>query len=103
MKPLDTHGKPLSVGNEVLYLGTHTIGRVEEISFIDGVSWIKIDTTGLYYRSEYLELTKNRKSLESMISKKEPIIQKITRSKQSYQTQGGKISDYPDGPGYGGG
>jgi hypothetical protein len=103
MKPLDSHGKPLSVGNEVLYLGTHTCGRVKEISFADGVSWVKIDTTGLYYRSEYLELTKIRKSVDLMISKKEQIIQKITRSKQTHQTQEGKISDYPDGPGYGGG
>ncbi|MGZ4856880.1 MAG: DUF2098 family protein [Methanobacteriaceae archaeon] len=104
MKPLDSHGKPLSVGNEVLYLGTHTYGRVEEISITDNVNWVKIDTTGLYYRSEYLEITKIRKSVDNVtLSKEERIKQKITRSKQTHLTQEGKISDHPDGPGYGGG
>jgi hypothetical protein len=103
-KPLDCHGKPLSVGNEVLYLGTHTFGRIEEISITDGVNWVKIDTTGLYYRSEYLELIKSPKSTnQKAISKNEPIIQKIIRSKQTKHTQEAKISDHPDGPGYGGG
>jgi hypothetical protein len=103
MKPLDSHGKPLLVGKEVLYLGTHTFGRVEKIFITDGVCWVKIDTTGLYYRSEYLELTEIRKSMDTVISKKEQIKQKITRSKQTQQSLEAKISDYPDGPGYGGG
>ena len=104
IKPLDSHGKPLSVGNEVLYLGTHTYGRVEEIYNTDGVNWVKIDTTGLYYRSEYLELTKlPRSANQKTVSKKEQILQKITRSKQIHQTKEAKISDHPDGPGYGGG
>jgi hypothetical protein len=103
-KTLDFYGNPLYVGNEVLYIGTHTYGRVEKISVTNGVNWVKIDTTGLYYRSEYLELTKLKKSaLEKRITKKKQIIQKLSRSKQINQTQEPKISDHPDGPGYGGG
>jgi len=102
--PLDSHGNPLSVGNEVLYLGTHTYGKVEKISIKNGINWVKIDTTGLYYRSEYLELAKRPKSVnQKNISKKEQIMRKITRSKHITLTNKAKISDHPDGPGYGGG
>jgi hypothetical protein len=41
--------------------------------------------------------------MDTVISKKEQIKQKITRSKQTQQSLEAKISDYPDGPGYGGG
>jgi hypothetical protein len=53
----DINGAPIVVGSYVLYLNTGTAGKVLEIKQEEGVMWIMMDTTGLYYNVEALVVT----------------------------------------------
>jgi len=105
MKTSDISNKKILEGCTVKYLRTHTIGKVEEISVRNGVEWIKIDKTGLFYRKEYLEVLEQPETPETRenISAKDKILLKIVKSRMNVRTAGTEISDHPDGPGYGGG
>lgn len=53
----------------VRYKGTGTIGTVKVLLEDDGVTWAFLDSTGLYYRLDTLELIEKapeRKELEGM-------------------------------------
>lgn len=80
-------------------MGTRTRGTVQQIKLDGEYFWIKMDTTGLFYRSDYLllvdEILDPKKSKQKL-----NVHQKIGRLKRIAPTE---ISDHGDGPGYGGG
>lgn len=97
MEALDSRGNKISEGLRVKYNGTHTIGKIDKIISKNGVFWIKIDTTNLYYRSDYVEIVEGKEDYERS-NKKHKI------KKAGFEVEiPVVISDATDGPGVGGG
>ena len=84
------------------YVGTRTRGVVDKISTKNSKTWIRIDSTGLFYRSDYLVLLDPE---EQPMEKTEikSIRDKVIHSKKIRKISPTEISDHNDGPGYGGG
>ena len=99
MDVLDVNGNEISSGLYVKYIGTHTIGRVEEILVREEVAWIKLDSSGLYYRSDYIEIVSSKKDY---INQNKPKKLKSESKKFNIEIPV-EISDTTDGPGVGGG
>ena len=99
MEVLDSNGKQISQGLMVKYTRTHTIGRVGKLKSENGAIWVKIDTSGLYYRSEYIEVVEGKDIYMNR--------DKHNRAKNNQKKFNIKIpvviSDTNDGPGVGGG
>jgi len=45
----------MMVGDILKYTPTSTVGKVTDIKEKDGIVWIKLDFTGLYYDAAYLK------------------------------------------------
>ncbi|HEY0196358.1 MAG TPA: DUF2098 domain-containing protein [Methanobacterium sp.] len=60
MEVADARGKNILKGSHVRYTGTGSAGEVLDIKTDDEGSWAKIDTTNLWYNSEFLELINQR-------------------------------------------
>jgi len=60
MEVADATGKTILKGSHVRYTGTGSAGEVLDVKSDDEGSWAKIDTTDLWYNSEYLELINQR-------------------------------------------
>ncbi len=56
MEVADATGKTILKGSHVRYTGTGSAGEVLEIKADDDGTWAKVDTTDLWYNSEFLEL-----------------------------------------------
>jgi hypothetical protein len=97
MEALDSRGQKISEGLKVKYTRTHTIGKVEKIISKNGVFWIKIDATNLYYRSDYVEIVEGKEEYERSNKR-----QKIKKAGFEVEIPV-VISDTNDGPGIGGG
>ena len=52
----DARDKEITLDSHVRYVDTGTIGKVLDIKTQDGVDWVKIDKTNLWYRSKLVEL-----------------------------------------------
>ena len=52
----DARDKEIALDSHVRYVDTGTIGKVLDIKTTDGVDWVKIDKTNLWYRSSLVEL-----------------------------------------------
>ena len=52
----DARDKELAVGDYVRYVDTGTIGKVVDLKTEDGIDWVNIEKTGLWYRSKLVEL-----------------------------------------------
>lgn len=52
----DARDKELAVGNHVRYVDTGTIGEVVDLKTQKDIGWVKLDKTGLWYRSKLVEL-----------------------------------------------
>ena len=52
----DARDKEITLDSHVRYVDTGTIGKVLDIKTTDGVDWVKIDKTNLWYRSKLVEL-----------------------------------------------
>ncbi len=52
----DARDKEITLDSQVRYVDTGTIGKVLKIKTTDGVDWVKIDKTNLWYRSDLVEL-----------------------------------------------
>lgn len=98
MEAKDFRQQIIKLGSNVKYLGTRTTGRVQQITVKGEHAWIKMDSTGLFYRSDYLILMDEE--LDLKISKKLNPHEKIKKIKRILATE---ISNHGDGPGYGGG
>jgi hypothetical protein len=98
----DFRNRIIREGALVQYIGTRTQGKVDKISTMNSETWIKIDSTGLFYRSDYLELVNNEKKPQKKSSIEMTIKEKVLHSK-GFKVAPTQISDHNDGPGYGGG
>ena len=56
MEVADARGKNILKGSHVRYTGTGSAGEVLDVKSDDEGTWAKIDTTDLWYNSEFLEL-----------------------------------------------
>ncbi|MBQ2831513.1 DUF2098 domain-containing protein [Methanobrevibacter sp.] len=52
----DARDKEIALDSHVRYVDTGTIGKVLDVKTTDGVDWVKIDKTNLWYRSSLVEL-----------------------------------------------
>lgn len=52
----DARDKELAVGDHVRYVDTGTIGEIVDLKTEDGIDWVNIEKTGLWYRSNLVEL-----------------------------------------------
>jgi hypothetical protein len=100
----DFRGRKIEEGVTVKYLRTRTTGKVDKICSREGQVWVRLDSTGLYYRTDYLEVTEPAEmKKKDYASPRDRIIRKIARSRSSGKGNPIEISDHPDGAGYGGG
>lgn len=98
MEILDINGKQIRRHLQVRYIRTHTTGKVTDIIIKEDSVWIKLDSSGLYYRNDYIEIIEGNEAY-------------IKSNKNKKRLKSGKfgvvnstiISDHADGPGYGGG
>ena len=90
----------MEVGDYARYINTGTVGKVEDISVEEGVSWVMLDVTQLYYdetklekasEEEYKPVTIREKSLEERLQDLEDMRQSMRELEDTY----GDIS--PDG------
>lgn len=99
METLDSNGKQINQGTMVKYTRTHTTGKVDELKWEKGAIWVKIDTSGLYYRSEYIEVVEGK---DAYMNRNKPDRVKNNQKKFDIEIPV-VISDSTDGPGVGGG
>ena len=59
---VDANGAPISIGSNVRYINTDTIGEIIDITTDDEGTWALIDTTQLYYRVDTLQITDRKAS-----------------------------------------
>lgn len=100
MEITDQLGNKITKGTTLKYFGTRTQGKADRICFREDNTWIKLDTTGLYYRLDYLIVIKpEERKKPGRKSKKEKIMEALHEtSHKNYE-----ISSDSDGPGVGGG
>ncbi len=97
----DSNGQKITEGTTLKYLGTSTKGKADKICSIENNTWIRLDSTGLYYRLDYLMVIEEEENKRRTFKKsnKEKILQKLkSTSHKNYE-----ISSDSDGPGVGGG
>lgn len=99
MDVLDINGKKISTGLHVKYTGTHTVGKVNKILIKGDNAWIKFDSNGMYYRSDFIEIIDGN-GVYKKVKKVKRVKSKSDRFKIQIPVE---ISDSSDGPGVGGG
>ena len=52
----DARGLEIALDSHVRYVDTGTVGKVVDVKTQDGVEWVKLDKTELWYRSNLVEL-----------------------------------------------
>ncbi|MBQ2666848.1 DUF2098 domain-containing protein [Methanobrevibacter sp.] len=52
----DARGLEITLDSHVRYVDTGTMGKVLDLKTQDGIDWVKIDKTELWYRSNLVEL-----------------------------------------------
>ncbi len=52
----DARGMEITLDSHVRYVDTGTIGKVVDLKNESDIDWVKIDKTGLWYRSKLVEL-----------------------------------------------
>lgn len=93
MEVEDVRGIPIQKGVHVRYTGTGSAGEAIDFKSEDDNNWVLLDTTDLWYKSDFLEVIdekeyekiKNNTSLKSRMKQKElegkEKIDKIKKSK----------------------
>ncbi|WP_405290359.1 DUF2098 domain-containing protein [Methanobrevibacter sp.] len=56
----DARDIEITLDSHVRYVDTGTIGKVIDIKTTDGVDWVKIDKTDLWYRADLVEVLDNK-------------------------------------------
>jgi hypothetical protein len=98
VKVEDVRGKPIQKGVHVRYIGTGSAGEAVNFKSDDNETWVLLDTTDLWYKSEFLEVIgeneynklKNHtifkiKEKSTDINNKENVKGNIKRSKGSFE------------------
>ena len=52
----DARGLEITLDSHVRYVDTGTMGKVVDVKTQDGMEWVKLDKTELWYRSNLVEL-----------------------------------------------
>lgn len=81
MESIDACGKSIEKGSYVIYNGTGTIGKVIDVKSEDSGSWVKVDSTELWYNSKYIQAIDKaeEKGLEDQKRRKEDLKEKIKK------------------------
>ncbi|MEL4305080.1 DUF2098 domain-containing protein [Methanococcoides sp. LMO-2] len=84
---VDANGAPISIGSNVRYINTDTIGEIIDINTDDEGTWALLDTTQLYYRVDTLQITDRKASAgkEYTISE-EDVKERIKQQAEDVQT-----------------
>jgi len=83
MESLDSCGKPIEKGSYVIYNGTGTIGKIIDIKSENNESWIKVDSTDLWYNSQFIQaIDKAEEAKIESKFKKEEAAEKVKRMKK---------------------
>ena len=53
---LDARDIEINIDDYVRYVDTGTIGKIVDVKTEDGIEWVKLDKTDLWYRSNVVEL-----------------------------------------------
>jgi hypothetical protein len=101
MEIKDYQGKEISEGTTLKYLGTRTSGKADKIITRKNNTWIRLDTTGLYYRLDYLMVIPPEED-KKRTSRKSPK-NKLLKNLEQISHKNYEISSDSDGPGVGGG
>jgi hypothetical protein len=99
MEISDSCGKPIIKGSYVMYNGTGTIGKVEDIKTQDGGTWAKIEGTDLWYKSEYLQAIEKIEKKGLKKESKEDIKEKLKNRKKIISEDIDMSSELCDGGG----
>ncbi len=84
MESLDSCGKPVEKGSYVIYNGTGTIGKVVDIKSEDSGSWIKVDKTDLWYKSQFIQaINKSEEAKIGSKRRKEDAMDKVKKMKKT--------------------
>ncbi|WP_135613061.1 DUF2098 domain-containing protein [Methanococcoides sp. AM1] len=59
---VDVNGTPITIGSNVRYINTNSIGEITDIKTDDEGTWALLDTTELYYRVDTLQITDKKAS-----------------------------------------
>lgn len=101
LKVFDIRGREIKVGDFVKYINTGTVGEVTEIMEDDEGIWAFLDSTELYYKVDFLELTDEvvkteakRRDLEADIEEKIRMREEAIESLQNVESR-----DAPGGAG----
>ncbi len=100
MEVADAVGKLIFKGAHVRYTGTGSAGEVTDLKADDNGSWVKLDTTKLWYNSQLLELIdeghyKNLKKgskVEEDVDEKEKAHGKVEKSRKEKIGEGVDMS-----------
>jgi hypothetical protein len=67
----DARGLEITLDSHVRYVDTGTMGKVIDLKSQDGVEWVKLDKTELWYRSNLVELLDEKDIKKSTFYDKE--------------------------------
>jgi hypothetical protein len=102
MEVADARGKIIFKGAHVRYTGTGSAGEVTDIKSDDDGSWAKIDTTDLWYKSQFIELidedqykrlkVKEVPEIEEDVDEREKVNGKVKKSRKEKIGEGVDMS-----------
>ncbi|MCL2687350.1 MAG: DUF2098 domain-containing protein [Methanobrevibacter sp.] len=56
MQTTDARGKIIEIGSYIRYVGTGTIGKVDDLRFDQDGDWVKLEDINLWYSTDLVEL-----------------------------------------------
>ena len=84
---VDARNKEITLGLQIRYVDTGTIGKVTDSKVENDVSWVKLDKTNLWYVANKLELL-NKKDLKDeshLYDDKDIDIEAIKNSENAFE------------------
>jgi len=95
---LDANGQSIEKGSVVKYINTGTVGYVEDIRSDEDGTWILIDTTDLYYLTDYIELS-SEEFIKKRVPKKEEYEKEYKYAEEDMESFGSELSSQATGGG----
>lgn len=89
---IDVNGAPISIGSNVRYVNTDTIGEITDIKTDDEGTWALLDITQLYYRVDTLQITDKKASAGKEYTISEEDMKKRIK-KQAEAAQSGTLEE----------
>jgi hypothetical protein len=98
MEIVDACGKSITEGSYVTYGGTGTTGKVSKIKTVDKDTWVKIDSTDLWYNSNTLQVVDRIDEKLKKVSR-EDLNEKVKKMKKAVGEDVDMSSELCDGGG----